>query len=168
MCCLCKYFFKLIFKSPDGNYLASGGQDGTAFIFDISTSKVAHTLIGHSLTVRSVKFSSDSSKLITCSDDSTIKVFDVKQGTLIKTLSGHSSSVLNLAVSPDGKHFASCSADKTVKIWELKTYECIHTFEERHKDQVWGVAFNENGSLLVSVGDDSQFKIYSCPLDNSK
>jgi len=154
--------------SPDGNYLASGGQDGTAFIFDISTSKVIHTLNAHFLTIRAVKFSTDSTKLITCSDDSTINVFDVKGGTSLKSLSGHSSSVLNLSVSPDEKHFASCSADKSVKIWELKSFECIHTFEEKHKDQVWGLAFNEMGSQLISVSDDSQYKIYNCPLDNSK
>jgi WD repeat-containing protein 61 len=163
-----KSFCMAVSYSPCGRFLASGTQDGSVFIFDISTSKLVHNVNGHSLTVRAVKFSQDCSKLITCSDDKTIKMFDVKSGSLIKTLSGHSSHVLGLAVSPDGKHFASCSSDKTVKVWEIKSFECIHTFEDKHKDQVWAIAFNENGSQLVSVSDDSKFKVYSCPLDNSK
>jgi len=82
---------------------------------------------------------------------------------LIKTLSGHGSFVLGLGISPDNKHFASCSSDKTVKIWEISSFENVNTFTE-HKDQVFGVSYNEKGDLLASIGDDNSLKIYSCPL----
>lgn len=36
----------------------------------------------------------------------------------------------------------------------------MHTFEG-HTEQVWGVAYNEDGTRLVSVGDDRSMIIYS-------
>lgn len=170
--------------SPCGRYLACGTQDGSVSVFDISTSRLLHNMgggaqdgdaqrlniagSGHSMTVRSVAFTRDSQRLISCSDDKHINIYDISSGNLIKSLSGHNSFVFDLAVSPDGQHFASCSADRQVKIWELSTMECIHSFQSEHSDQVWGVAYNHDGSLLASVGDDMTIRIYDIPLDQSK
>lgn len=30
--------------------------------------------------------------------------------------------------------------------------------------QVWGVAYNDNGSKLVSVSDDKNIIVYDCPI----
>ena len=37
---------------------------------------------------------------------------------------------------------------------------CITTLSE-HTDSVWGVAYNDNGSQLVSGGDDKSLIFYS-------
>lgn len=52
------------------------------------------------------------------------------------------------------------SSDKKVKIWDATQRACITTLSE-HTDQVWGVAYNENGSQLVSGGDDKSLIFYS-------
>jgi WD repeat-containing protein 61 len=57
--------------------LAAGGQDGSVAIFDVATSKLKHTLEGHSMTIRSVAFTNDSERLLTASDDKHINVYDV-------------------------------------------------------------------------------------------
>jgi WD repeat-containing protein 61 len=164
-------------KSNCGKYIACGGNEGNIYVFNVSTSKILYNLQGHSSTVRSLKFTNDSQKLITTSDDKHIHVYDMSTGNLVKSLSGHSSFVLSVAVSPDNEHFSTTSTDKTVKIWELSSLDCINTFSE-HNDQgffffylkklVWSSSFNFDGSLLCSVSDDLLMKIYNCPLDNSK
>ncbi|KAL0491830.1 WD repeat-containing protein [Acrasis kona] len=161
-----KTFILTVAYSPNGRYLAAGGQDGSVAIFDVATS-VKTSLEGHSMSVRSVAFTTDSERLLTASDDKHINVYDVKQGALIKTLSGHGSFVLSLDVSPTGLTFASSSTDRQIKIWELSTLECIHTFEE-HKDQVWDIAYDETGAKLASVSDDHSIRVYTCPTDTSK
>jgi WD repeat-containing protein 61 len=116
--CYVSYFSNIEIKSPCGRFLASGSKDGSIFLFDIGTSKLIHTLQGHSMSVRSVKFTNDSQRLLSSSDDKHVRrktfftifkihVYDVKSGSLIKALSGHSSYVLNLSISPDNHHFAS-------------------------------------------------------------
>jgi WD repeat-containing protein 61 len=137
-------------------------------IFDVSTSSIVHHLDAHSMSVRTLAFTEDSSLLLTGSDDKHIHVHDVKSGTTVHVLSGHDSFIFCIRVSPDKKHFASCSSDRTVRIWELSTMECIHIFENVHKDQIWSLAYNNDGSLLASVGSDFSLRLYHCPLDESK
>ena len=37
---------------------------------------------------------------------------------------------------------------------------CEHTFTE-HTDQVWGVAYSEDGSKLATVSDDKTMIVYT-------
>ena len=46
-----------------------------------------------------------------------------------------------------------------VKVWELGSRKCVTTFD-KHKDQVWGVAYSPDGSHLVSAGDDAMVQVY--------
>lgn len=65
------------FQSPDGKYIASGAIDGIINIFDVAAGKVAQTLEGHAMSVRSLCFSPDSQMLLTASDDGHMKLYDV-------------------------------------------------------------------------------------------
>lgn len=46
-------------------------------IFDVAAGKVAQTLEGHAMSVRSLCFSPDSQHLLTASDDGHMKIYDV-------------------------------------------------------------------------------------------
>lgn len=45
-------------------------------IFDVAAGKVAQTLEGHAMSVRSLCFSPDSQHLLTASDDGHMKIYD--------------------------------------------------------------------------------------------
>lgn len=82
-------------------------------------------------------------------------------GKPIQMLSGHTSWVLNVAWNPQRPGiFASASSDKKVKVWEVGTAESVCTLA-KHDDQVWGLAWNERGTQLVSVSDDRSFIVYN-------
>lgn len=145
--------------SLDGSLLACGSMNGTVSLFDTASQKRVHSLEAHSMCVRSVSFSPDGKYFISSSDDTQIHVYDVERGTAVSVLSGHGSWVLSARVSPNGKYIASGSSDRKVKIWSMQTGECLGTLQQ-HSDAVWGVAWNNIGDRLVSVGDDDNIIVY--------
>jgi len=145
---------------PDGNTVAAGSLDGVISVFDVTTQKLIHKLEGHSMPVRSLCFSPDGSLLFTASDDMSVNVYDLARAQLVDSFTGHTSWVLGVACSPDRRHFATSGSDRTVKIWDLAGKECIHSFDSCHEDQVWSVAYNMDGTKLVSGGDDGVLQIY--------
>jgi len=157
-------FAMCVAYSPNGEYVACGTESSsdsaTVLLFDVATGKLRSTFKGHAMTVRSLAFSADSSKLITGSDDKRIMIYDAVHGDTIRTLSGHASWVTSVAVSSDGVHVASGSSDSKVKLWDLVADQCIDTMDG-HSDQVLGLAWNKNGNKFVSVSEDRAIKYYS-------
>ena len=74
--------------SPDGTKFASGSDDKTVKLWDVTSGECLKTLEGHSWTVTSVSFSPDGTKVASGSNDNTVKLWDVTSGECLKTLEG--------------------------------------------------------------------------------
>lgn len=64
---------------PNGELLASGGQDRAGMLWDVSSGKAIATLVGHSQDIRVIAFSPNGKVLATASDDTTIKVWSLSE-----------------------------------------------------------------------------------------
>jgi WD40 repeat protein len=105
--------------SPDGRLLATGHQDKTVGLRNVSTDDDPTILRGHGGVVRSVCFSPDGRLLVSGADDKTVRVWDVATGSELRALRGHGTPVLSVAWSPDGQLVASGAWDATgrVRLW---------------------------------------------------
>lgn len=72
--------------TPDGQTLASGGDDKTIRLWDVRTGQCLKTLHGHTSWVWSVAISPDGEILASGSKDETIRLWDIKTGECQKTL----------------------------------------------------------------------------------
>jgi WD40 repeat protein len=145
--------------SPDGTLLASGSDDSTVKLWDVTTGTLVRTLEGHSDTVHAVAFSPDGALLASGSWDYTVRLWNVASGSLVRTLEGHDDLVDDVAFSPDGELLASGSADYTVRIWDVGTGSSVHTLQG-HADLVHSVSFSPDGAALASASWDNTVKLW--------
>ena len=149
--------------SPNGKYVVTSSEDGTAKLFEVTTGTLIHSFNDHTAFVLSAKFSRNGAFIVTASRDSTIKIFNVFSGALIRSIQTKSSYPLSAEFSPNGNRIiAQCVSDpsykisrRTCKIFDATTGNLIHSLEEAS----YGV-FNPNGNLFAVAFPDNAARIY--------
>nr|UNY85645.1 WD40-containting protein [Zea mays] len=164
--------------SPDGQFLATGGEDGVVRVWGVAQSEdckipmddpscvylKAHRQSGlgpvdadneKKCKVKGVKQSADSA----CVVIPTV-VFQISKQPLHE-FRGHSGDVLNLSWS-NNKHLLSASTDKTVRLWEIGSANCITVFP--HSNFVTCVQFNPtNENQFISGSMDGKIRVWDIP-----
>ena len=143
--------------SPDGSWIASGGDDRTVKRWAVDDGRCLQTLEGHEDWVKSVAISPDGSWIASGGGDRMVKRWAVEDGRCLQTLEGHEHWVLSVAISPDGSWIASGGGDRTVKRWAMEDGRCLQTLEG-HEDWVKSVAISPDGSWIASGGGDRTVK----------
>jgi WD40 repeat protein len=159
---------KAVAVSPNGRVLATGSDDHTARLWDISNfhrPSPLSTLTGHTNYVSSVAFSPDGHTLATGSDDHTARLWDVsdpQHPTLLGSLAGHTDIVYSVAFSPDGHTLATTSADTTARLWDVSDLHQPHPLSTLtgHTDDVNSVAFSPDGHTLATASADRSARLW--------
>jgi WD40 repeat protein len=94
--------------SPDGTLLATGGQDQTIRIWDVSTNRTILTLTGHSGTINSVAFSPDGTRVASASDDGTVRQYDIVTDRLLRIAQSRLTRGLTVAECRQYLHTDTC------------------------------------------------------------
>ena len=117
--------------SPNNQQLASGSDDGTIKIWDLTSGGCIQTLEGHSGYVWSVAFSPDCQQLASGSGDKTARIWDLTSGSCVHILEGHLDTIVSAAFSADGQRLVSLSDWKltAIKVWDLTSGSCALTFK---------------------------------------
>jgi len=120
--------------SADAESMYVGSEGGTAYMWDLKTSKEIGKLRGH-LANCQVVYGDDSNgnMVITGSKDTNVKVWDIRSKTAVNTFKEHQGPISCVRLSPDSKWAASGSEDGCLKIWNLSTNEVYANFY--HPDQ---------------------------------
>ena len=145
--------------SPSGQYIVSGGGDGTVRLWNRNGKPIGQPWQGHQDVVHSVAFSPDGQTIVSGSFDRTLRLWD-RQGKPIGNLfRGHRDKVLSVAFSPDGEIIASSSADGTVRLWDRKGKSISNPFQG-HQNKVYSVAFSPDGKTIASSSADGTVRLW--------
>ncbi|KAA3657698.1 MAG: hypothetical protein DWQ04_27285, partial [Chloroflexi bacterium] len=103
--------------SPNGEWIATASNDGTARIWHSTTGQIAQRLEMHVGAVNSVAFSSDGSRLATAGADGFVFVWDTASYELLAALPDEEKGGVQTAVfQPDGRRLAGIYVDTYIRI----------------------------------------------------
>ena len=158
-------YIRSVCFSPDGKYLATGGEDKQLRIWDIEQKRIRDIFSGHQQEIYSLDFSFDGRLVVSGSEDKTARIWDMIDGTSkVLTIDDPDSgnrdtAVTNVAISPDGRYVAAGSLDHIVRIWDVATGMLLERLRG-HRHSVYSVAFTPDGKGLVSGSLDKTLKYW--------
>lgn len=123
--------------SNNGKYLASGGDDKLAMVWQTSRYACATTVFG-----------------------SEGKMVNLEQWRCVHTLRGHSGDVLDLAWSPQDLYLATCSIDNNIVVWNARKLPEQLAVLKGHTSLVKGVTWDPVGKYLASQSDDKTLRVW--------
>ncbi len=160
--------------SPDGKSVLTGGEDGTARLWDTETGRARGEPLRHEGPVLSMDFSPDGKIIVTGSYDGTARMWDAATCQQRGRDLPHLGRVLAVDVRFDGQFVATGSAVEDrdlrtgereivageVRMWHAPTGKLFGE-PMRHSLAVWSVAFRPHGGKLLVGGKDRAARFYS-------
>jgi WD40 repeat protein len=148
--------------APDGQTLATGGEDNVIRIWDLQAKSAARELRGHASHVRDCAYSSDGQWLLSAGRDEVIKLWQpnesAEQIVFSDGLSGD--AILAARFSRDGSQLVTASRDRTASLWDVADRKLVRRFAEGHEFLASSAVFFADGSRLATGAGDGTVLVW--------
>jgi len=139
-------------------------------MFNVSPlTRASSTLEGHTDSILSSCFSSDSQCLATGGGDCSVRFWDLQTETPLYTCDLHNNWVLVLAWANDCEKLASGSVDGTFVVWDPKTGQNLSPKVKAHKDYITSISWkpmhlDKDCKYMLTTSKDGMLKIWNAVL----
>jgi WD40 repeat protein/DNA-binding SARP family transcriptional activator len=149
--------------APDGRYLVTPTESGTAEIWGLRTHRPIATLTGHTGQIYAVAYSPDGKLVATGATDGTARIWDAQSGKQLLVLAGHRAAVDAVDFTPDSRKLITASEDGTVRTWDITPQGSRDWLtilaDPRGVDSV--VFSADSGRLITTGACDGKTKIWN-------
>jgi WD40 repeat protein len=119
--------------SPDGRFVVTASDDGTAAIWFADSGLPYKALVGHEQDVVSAAFDPDGKRVLTASTDKTARLWDAVTGEPLPITLNHDRPVIHAAFSEDGKLILTVAGDNKVYLWDAATGQAKGQLPNAHR-----------------------------------
>ena len=144
--------------APTGDYLVSGGRDGTIRLWDLAGKQLNQPWVGGEEGISAVAIAPEGDYIASGGEDNKVRLWDLQGNS--KVLGEHEDEVLAVAFSPDGRYLVSSSKDKTIRLWTREGNPVGKPFTG-HTDYVSAVTFTPDGQSIISGSWDNTIRLWN-------
>src|SRR6185436_186508 len=149
--------------SHDGKLVAAN-QFSSALVWNAARPNDApRSLCGAAADIRSLAFAPDGTALL-CGTSSGRIVSSSLRSDRETEFPGRS-SINSISFNPRGDTFAAGSADGTIRLWRINQAGALPGILPRQEGWIWAVAFNGDGSGVISAGREPALRISDARTD---
>lgn len=147
--------------SPDGQNIATGGEDGKVKLWNASSGFCFVTFPEHTASVSTVEFAKQGQVLFTASLDGTVRAYDLIRYRNFRTFTSPTPvQFCSLAVDPSGDVVCAGSLDSfEIYMWSVQTGKLLDILSG-HTAPVSGLAFSPTGNQLASSSWDRSVRLW--------
>ncbi|EDW09717.1 periodic tryptophan protein 2 homolog [Drosophila mojavensis] len=157
--------------SPDGQYIATGGEDSKVKLWNTQSSFCFVTFSEHTSGVTGVQFSRNKKFLVSSSLDGTVRAFDIIRYRNFRTFTSPTPAQFAcVAIDFSGELVVAGGQDVfEIFLWSIKTGKLLEVISG-HEGPVTSVAFSPvaTSSTLISGSWDKTVKVWNCLESNSE
>ena len=153
--------------SPDKAKLIRSEEPALAVIYTLDNSVQPVALVGHSLEVLSVAYSSDGAKVATSSADGDAIIWDASTGDELIKINAidTDAAVRGVAFSPDGALLLTGGDDSEANLWSTVDGSLVRNLTG-HSSVVTSVGFSADGVICATGSLDGTAKVWTVSTGN--
>ncbi|PVU89544.1 hypothetical protein BB559_005050 [Furculomyces boomerangus] len=155
------YDMSYVAFSGDGQYVATGGDDGKIKIWMASTGYCFVTFSNHSSSITAIQFTKQNQVVVSASLDGTVRAFDLVRYRNFRTfLSPTPAQFSSVAVDPSGEIVcAGCQDSFDIYVWSMQTGKLLDVLSG-HEGPVSSLEFRPDGVQLASSSWDKTVRLW--------
>jgi WD40 repeat protein len=145
--------------SPSGRLAVSGGEDGSANVWDARSGRRLASLMGHTGAINTVAFSPDGRRIVTASADGTARIWDRAGHPLRQLHVG--GEVWSAAFDRAGRRVITATDRGSAQVWDLQRSGAPERLPGAGQDRLVFSRFSRDGREALTPGEDGSVRVWT-------